>query len=105
MSRHPPLLMPALALLGLALSFGCSRAGRDKPARSARAAASAVEPGAGREAAVEARGGGPTLSPAAASAYAAGLAAFEKADLKAAGAQFERAIAADRGAYPALVGL
>jgi tetratricopeptide (TPR) repeat protein len=45
------------------------------------------------------------LSPAAASAYAAGLAAFEQADLKGASEQFGRALGADRGAYPAHVGL
>jgi Tfp pilus assembly protein PilF len=51
------------------------------------------------------RRAGPTLSPAAASAYAAGLQAFDKADLKGAAEQFGRALAADRGAYPAHVGL
>jgi tetratricopeptide (TPR) repeat protein len=98
-------LLPLLALLGLAVSLGCSRVGRDKPARAARPTPSATEPGAREEAPVEGGRGGRRLSPAAASAYAAGVAAFEKADLKGASAQFERAVAADRGAYPALVGL
>lgn len=95
----------APALLGLALLMGCSRAGRDEPARAARPSPSDAGPRAREQAPVEARRGGPALSPAAASAYAAGLAAFEKADLKGASLEFERAVSADRGAYPALVGL
>jgi tetratricopeptide (TPR) repeat protein len=45
------------------------------------------------------------MSPAAASAYAAGVQAFEAGDLEGAGQQFSRAIAADARAYPAHVAL
>lgn len=94
----------ALAAIALVVSSGCSRAGRDRPARGARPTESAERTPRDQQPASRGRSG-PALSPAAASAYAAGLAAFEKADLKGAAQQFERAVAADRAAYPALVGL
>lgn len=95
-----------LVVSGVALSLGCSGAASQKPARAPRA-----EPAKPPESAETARSRGATrrdrstMSPAAASAYAAGMQAFEKADLKGAGEQFSRALAADRGAYPAHVGL
>lgn len=98
-SRRFPLTVVALGVAGL---LGCSRAGRLEPARQPRAAAGEHAPR--REPAVE-QSVVRALSPEAASAYAAGVAAFEKADLNGATAQFTRAVAADRGAYPALVGL
>lgn len=93
-----------LSLAALTLAFGCSGAERQKRARAPRREPSTTARAERQGAAVESAGAR-ALSPAAASAYAAGLAAFEKADLKGASEQFARAVAADRGAYPALVGL
>jgi tetratricopeptide (TPR) repeat protein len=98
-------LLP-LVVSGAALSLGCSGAASQKPARAARAQPSKLpESTEAAQSTGAARRDRPAMSPAAASAYAAGLLAFEKADLKGAGEQFNRAIAADRSAYPAHVGL
>jgi Tfp pilus assembly protein PilF len=91
-----------LALLAASLA-GCSAtaparpAARVKPAGTKPARPEASEPEAGAARA--------KMSPEAARSYAAGLEAYGKADLKAATAEFERAVALDRGAYPALAGL
>jgi tetratricopeptide (TPR) repeat protein len=98
-------LLP-LIVAGSALSLGCSGAASQKPARAARDQGTKLPASAETaESSGAARRDGPAMSPAAASAYAAGMQAFEKADLKGAGEQFSRALAADRGAYPAHVGL
>jgi tetratricopeptide (TPR) repeat protein len=90
-------------VLGVAaLSLGCSGAARHAPPKSQRPAPVASEPAAP----VEEPGATPgAMSPEAAQAYAAGMEAFEKGDLQGAGKQFSEALARDRGAYPALVGL
>jgi len=110
MIHIPPsrrLLSPLpFAALALASALACSRAGRDEAARAPRSKPGAAEAAAPRRPApVEARRATVAMSPEAASAYSAGLSAFSKADLKGASEQFSRAFAADRGAFPALVGL
>jgi Tfp pilus assembly protein PilF len=90
--------------LAAVVALGCG--GASKPGRQVEAPAR----GAGPEAAAEGRRAppkpsGPVLSPAAAKLYEAGMQAFEKADLKGAEQQFSRALALDRQAYPAQLGL
>jgi Tfp pilus assembly protein PilF len=97
-------LLP-LVVAAAAFSLGCSGAASQKPARAARTQPKLPESAETAPSTGDARREGPSMSPAAASAYAAGMQAFEKADLKGAGEQFSRSLAADRRAYPAHVGL
>jgi tetratricopeptide (TPR) repeat protein len=97
-----------LAAVGIALVVGCSGAGgsRMEPRLGAHEPKAIQKPEPAEEAQPAARhGAGSAMSPAAASAYAAGMQAFEKADLKGAVAAFSRALTLDRDAYPAHVGL
>ncbi len=98
------LARPSCGCLAAALALllgGCAGA-PPKPATSVVDSGKA----AGPDASVEANTSTPeAMSPAAASAYAAGLEAFKNGDLKGAEDQFSRAIAADPSAYPAHVGL
>jgi Tfp pilus assembly protein PilF len=93
----------AAALLLLACS---SAAVRRQETGVRRGEPSATTPDAATEAeSAKAPRARETMSAAAASAYAGGQRAFEKADLKGAAEQFRRALASDRSAYPAHVGL
>jgi len=89
----------ALAVLATALLVGCSAAQRPRPSSEPPPAApeQPSEP--------EARGSEGAMSPEASTLHAAGVEAFGKGDLKTAAEKFERAIALDHGAVPALVGL
>jgi Tfp pilus assembly protein PilF len=89
----------ALSMLAL-VPLGCSGGSREQR-RAAAPQRGSASPTAAEEEGEE----GPRLSPAAATAYEAGMQAFAEADLKGAAEQFSRAIALDRGAYPAHVGL
>jgi tetratricopeptide (TPR) repeat protein len=104
---HVDGLVLPFALLVSVLAGACSsttvngggRAAAATPAaRSERATDAAAEADASRK-------GGPVMSPEAASAYAAGMAAFKVGDLKGAGEQFNQALARDARAYPAHVAL
>jgi len=94
-----------LAALVFAAALGCSHAGRDKAPRAARPEPAAEEARPRSERPAEPRRTKVEMSPEAASAYAAGMAAFAKADLKGASEQFSRAFATDPAAFPAMVGL
>jgi len=92
----------AVWLAGVALACGGSQKqhGAAAPSRQqARPEKTREEPA---EAAESKR---PSLSPAAAKLYDAGMQAFERADLKGAAEQFTRALTLDRKAYPAHLGL
>jgi Tfp pilus assembly protein PilF len=93
----------ALATAILLSAAGCSKAPPQTPVDvSGEVAGEGGEPSTGAEGAAPA---GPGMSPEAASAYAAGMSAFQSGDLKGAGEQFSKAISVDRRAYPAHVAL
>lgn len=99
--RRPYLSRGCLAAALALLLGGCAGA-PPKPAASVVDSSKT----AGPDASVEATTSTPeAMSPAAASAYAAGMEAFKNGDLKGAEDQFSRAIADDPSAYPAHVGL
>jgi tetratricopeptide (TPR) repeat protein len=92
----------AVAALLLACSSAAVRRKEPRVGRGERAAATSDAVTATQTEVSRQRA---AISPAAASAYAAGQRAFDKADLKGAAEQFGRALAADRGAYPAHLAL
>lgn len=96
-------LRPAVATLALLIG-GCSKAPPQTPVDVSGAAGDgSVEPSTAAEAGTSRAAA--AMSPEAASAYTAGMAAFQSGDLKGAGEQFSKAISSDSGAYPAHVAL
>jgi Tfp pilus assembly protein PilF len=96
----------ALATVVFLTIAACSKPSPQTPVDvSGDGAGKEGEPSSGAEEAAGASRGGPAMSAEAASAYAAGMAAFQSGDLKGAGDQFSKAISADRRAYPAHVAL
>lgn len=93
----------SLCLLLVAASLGCGGAANQE--RRVEAPAPARGGDSAPEGPPPARRAGPSLSPAAAKLYDAGMQAFEKADLRGAEQQFSRALSLDRKAYPAHLGL
>jgi tetratricopeptide (TPR) repeat protein len=100
--RYAARWLLGLALFGAAAPFGCSGASRSDRRVGAPARATEDEPSDDEPSNARAE---PSLSPAAAKAYAAGMLAFEDADLKGAAEQFSRALTLDHRAYPAHLGL
>src|SRR5690606_25202734 len=104
-SARPQLFihLAGVSLIGLSVACGSTPPKTPDAEASASAGADSRErPGAAETKAASAA---PAMSGAAASAYAAGMQAFEAGDLDGAGQQFSRAIAADSSAYPAHMAL